>query len=828
MKWIVLFTFLINNIFFVNISYANTAVDLATGTPDKKEEKIQKDKQEAQELHSNLGISSIVPFDAFYKGLTGFNQTYKNRRGSKPYLSFVNYGIASNQKRMITVDLEKRSVLHSSHAAHGVNSSSDGGSGQCQKTSSVIAFGKNTPTCDIRGVPAVSFTNEGGSLQTLPLGFLLFTNKTTKAVRDKNGKVIGSEPAVAMAGLQGQDAVGRSILLHDSDYVESGGNSWGCIAVSNDMFKDMYDTLSGNTIVYTFSSGVDSSLTEEERNLIGSSSEPNTYNPAPASSSLPAKPKFEDLEISKAPASSGALIMGIVGIGAAYMLTSGKKKKSDDNPAMATEPLQGSTHYQECQKLSDTSWGETVKDINSGADPSSHFRGSWRELHQTARNNSVENGEAVEMAEERVATINDCVATAYISGRTDFTKSNINQPETKKSSDGSITCVYEGAESQDYQPCLDTIASYDTLRQNETVAHNKQVEDYKASSQSRVDLVKGENAQALALAQSSGLQADHSNVALERAEISSSNIDQLSAVASRIPTIDSLYDECKASYAKHGTVSVNEYNQFAKLYLGTPKSFAAERDYCLEAVTKAKPINNQNAREQVKAVLKKLGHEMQEYTSKSEALKNRSTMTPTMDSSAFTRNLTNLNLNGVDNGAPMGGYGRDGSMLMYNNGSGNNGAAGSFGAGGMINGQGSPGSAGAVGGINRRAPGMNGAGVYSTSGGYGSMGDAGSQNNNRTAGSGIYDEEFHRKINAALQSPEKVAELNLSPEDMKEYIARRDYNQLMAQGSANAGRAPASSAGDVKDERPVDISAKEMNIFDIISSRYAKEFSEDL
>jgi hypothetical protein len=787
MKWITLFTFLINNIFFVNISYAQLASQEITESDFD---------QKTNELYQSLGIDSIVPKEAFVEGYTTYLDFLKKGKiANSQYLTFVNFSIPAINPRFIIVDLKNRSVydkLPPVRVSHGMRSGEKGG-------------------------PAVSFSNDHKSHQS-SLGFYI-TGETYQGGHGLSLKLDGVSSGLNTA------ARPRLVVIHAADYVDEGGRSQGCLALNEDSKTIVVPLLAGKKLIYAFESNNLPKLGDKQSAIeaIKTKTAETFETPADVSNVKRETEKFEDLEIAKAKPSNGGLLMGLVGIGGAFAIAS-KKDLDKNQPALAqVETLGGSAHYQKCQNLSDSSWAQTSQDINAGGNPSEHFRGSWAELRATAKLEELDNSDVVAKAQERTAEINECVATAYISTRTDFTKSNINQPDMQKSLDGSITCKYEGAESQDYQPCLDTIAAYDKLRQDELTAHNKQAADYQNSAQIRVGLVNGDSAQAQALAQASGLQADHSNIALKRAEISSSNIDQLSAIASKIPTTDSLYDECKAKFARHGTVSANEFSEFSKAYFKAPQTYSAERDYCLEAVTKAKPLNNQEAREQVKAVLKKLGHEMQEYTSKSEALKNRSAMTPTMDSNTFTRNLTDIKFNEIGNGSPVKGYGRDGSLLLQNNGSGSSSAAGSFGSGGAINGQGSN----AV-GVYRRAPGINGASAYSTSGGYGSMGSSGSQDLNRAAGSGIYDDEFHRKINAALQSPEKVAELNLSPEQMKEYIARRDYNQLMAQGSSNAGRDPASTAGDVKDERPVDISAKEMNIFDIISSRYAKEFSEDL
>jgi hypothetical protein len=822
MKWITLFTFLINNIFILNITYAE-----AQNQQSREDQEKERFKQEAQEIYKAVGVNSrILPYEAFLKGYIGYFK-HKNKLNGLPIITFVNFSIPSNENRLVTIDFKARTVPYTSIVAHGMNSRPDPDGSMCTPSEKNPWMSDSLKGLVCPAVPnsiAKYFSTRGGDYKSAK-GLMYIDNYDP----------IGLRPAYRIRGLDSEsnDVGSRGVLFHGAEYPEAGASSAGCFVVPNRLYDQGAALLKNKTLLYAFEGtnlissapvrAVDEETGEEIPRAVVVSSQDQDFTESPDVTNVKSSTaEFKDLEIAKAPTSKGGLLLGIAGIAGAYMLAT-KDKNDEKNEGMSTENLVGSPRYEECQQLSSLPWSQVVQNIKAGQSPSSQFTGSWSELHKTMANSSIENEEAVALADERTALINECVAIAHISTRTDFTKKNINQPETKSSSDNSITCKYDSAESQDYQPCLSTIEAYDQLRKDEVVAHNQQASNFQATSQQRLNQVTGDNAQAQALSQSGGLQEDHSNIALERAEISRSNIQQLSAIASKIPTLDSLYDECKENFAKHGTVSVNEYNQFTKIYLAQKVSFTSERDFCLEAVSKARPVTNQSAREQIKAVLKKLGGEMEEYTSKSQALKNRTAQTPTMDSNAFTRNLTDLKFTSVGNGAPVRGYGRDGSLLLQNSGVGSNNASGSFGSGGLINAQGSN-----TAGVYRRAPGMNGADTYSTSGGSGSMGNPSSQDTNSAAGSGIYDEEFHRKINAALQSPEKVAELNLSPEQMKEYIARRDYNQLMAQGSSNAGRDPASSAGEVKDERPVDISAKEMNIFDIISSRYAKEFSEDL
>ncbi|MDD4975545.1 MAG: murein L,D-transpeptidase catalytic domain family protein [Bacteriovorax sp.] len=830
MKWVIFYTFTLNLILFINVSYAQNQ--------NKDEQEKDQFKKDAQDIYRSVDISRIVPYEAFFKGYVGY-QKYRRRLNGSPIITFLNYSIPSNQQRLVTVDFKKRTTPFVSHAAHGRNSSSDEGAA-CSKVDTVKANNRSIPACQpFMGVPAVSFSDRTNSLQS-SLGFIL--------VGEHNfGKVVGK--SLILKGLEdsNQGIQSREILFHSGNYVEIGGNSWGCIAIPPDLFSKGYELLKNNTLLFSFEgskfSGAGTvaipqsipeptTVSEEELKEAVVSSKDQNYSSTPDVSNVKREtPPFEELDIAKAPPSKAGLSMGLTAVGGAVVtLKSSNKSKKNSTPP---ETLKGSSKYEECQKLSDAPWEDTVTDINAGENPSNHFKGSWNELHQTLKNESVDNGPAIDRAEERLAIINDCVASAHISERTNFDKQNINQPDKKSSEDGSITCVYEGPESQDYQACLETIAAHDSLLQQEAAAHAKQEVDFKASSEKKVKQVTGENAQSLALDQFTGLQIDHSNIAHERADISIRKIDQLAAIASRIPTTDSLYDECKSKFAKHGTVSIDEYNQFAKIYSASPKTFNAERDYCLSAVsTSVKPIQNQNAREEVKNVLKKFGREMEVYSSKSSALLNRSSLTPDLNSSSFGIALTDLKLNseaqelsgGVFQGNPQDG------LMLTNSGSSKD-KGGAAGTSFLINPNVARIQELGLSGVASSAANGTQQGGSSFKGTYGNVGSYKGAGGTSGAflGNGIYNEEFNRKIESALRYPQNLAELKLSPPEMKEYLERKKYNELMARSPNEvAGRTPASSTVVIKDETPKAISAKEQNIFEIISIRYAKKFFNGL
>jgi len=805
MKWLIVL-----NILFINIAFSNEKED---------EEKF---KKEAPEIYRSVKINKLVPYEAFLKAYIAYFK-YRNRLNNTPIITFVNYSIPSTQQRLVTVNFQDKNIIYISHASHGRNSSSEGGRA-CTRNTSVNFDGSQIPACpSIHGVPAVAFSTEGHSLQS-SLGMVIVSG----AHHGSAGFTKYHPKSLTLMGLDktNSEMESHGVVFHDGNYVAEGGTSFGCIAVPKETFNKGYEILKNNTLLFAFEGSnfspngegnayADASLKE----AIESSKDKNFVAPPDTSGITKDNPSFAELDLSLAPPSIGARALGIQPVGGSGVT------------APPPELLKGSTPFEDCQNLSNLSWPDTVKLVNSSANPAEVFKGSWSELHQTAKNESIEDYDSMQLGKARVTTINKCVAMAHLE-HADYKKPSLNQPDKKTSSDGSITCVYQGAESQDYSACTKAIDKNEALLKNEAEVHAKQESDFKDSSNTRVAQVIGDTAQSSALNEASGLQADHSKIALARAELSKQKIDQLAAVASQIPTVDSLYDECKDKFAKHGTVAIDDYNQFAKVYMKRPEPFEGERDYCLDAVKNgSNPIHNQKAREEIKKVLKKYGRDMDEYTSKSSSLLNRSTQTPTLSDSSFGMALTDLNMkNSLSTSSRDGvnGADQDDSMLLVN---GNQKMSGSNGLGAYLE---------RTNGLGTQSSRFNGVSVSGNRGSQlggldsstaykGPAEVAGSTYGSSYGKGGIYDEDFYRKINTALDHPEKLASLNLSPAEMQEYNTRKAYKELMAKGANDVGaRAPASGVNEIKDESLQGISSKEQNLFEIISSRYAKKFVNGL
>ncbi len=845
MKGFLVFTFIIQVVVFASAARAQIVPESEAETKRKDKEKFTKD---AEEIYRAVGIDGIVPFSAFYKTFVAY-YTYYEKTNKKALLTFFNYSIPNKEDRLVTIEFDKKTKFIQAHAGHGINSSADpkDPNRPCQQIQKSIELDGRTQKIKIcensrTSIPAVSFSNTLNSLQS-SLGFIMAKNPGSPTLPvGKNLQLEGLEST-------NDQIANRGIYFHSGE----GEISQGCIMVPQSHFNRYFEIIKGGTLIYAFQALASSSSTDVDEGELNRAIEVRkkiSYAQSSDYSNVrPTMQEFGQTTLSQARPSVGAAYMGIGG------------------PTQIPELLKGSSKYEVCQKLSDSSWSDTVSFINAGGDPSERFRGSWTELNQYVIDNAIQNQPAVELAEQRVATINDCVAMAHISNRTNFSKPNINMPEKKSSTDGSITCVYNGPESQDYQACLRTIEAQNILQKAEADTHLKQEENFKNSAEKRVaqvqsasasgytpssvtnptnsnqnvsntktfglqangpDFQGGNNAQFQALGQASSMISDHSNVAVERANISQSKLDQLMAIASQIPTSDSLYDECSNRFAKHGTVSINEYNEFAHTRLEEPKSFQAERDYCQAAVSKqVNPIHNQPAREEIKKVLKSYGREVQEYTSKSNNLLQQTALSPSIDNSLFGLNLNGnganfqdqFNTSGLANATNQ----DQGSSVLLgrrtSNGNGSSGLDSLVGGANIHSGVYDPTSEAA-----KKGKGFAGSDFSLVSNGYsGALRGTSSVGNGITGG--IFDEEFYRKINLALEHPEQLDSLKLTPEQMKEYLDRKSYFDSMTNGEEVGRRAPASGTVlDFKDKTQLPINDKDLNIFDIISTRYAKKF----
>jgi hypothetical protein len=421
------------------------------------------------------------------------------------------------------------------------------------------------------------------------------------------------------------------------------------------------------------------------------------------------------------------------------------------------------------------------------------------------------------------------VAIAHISTRTDFDKDNINQSETKSSADGKITCVYNGPESQDYQMCLKTIAAHEAMLATEKMLHNSQNSNYRADGNARLTQVKSQSSSGSQLTQGNivnqarSFTEEAANITQDRANISQDKLIALRNIASQIPTRDSLYDECVTKFTRHGTVGVDDFNDVSNIYMKEQaQPYSQERDYCLQAVSsQVRPIHNQKAREEIKGVLKDFGEEVVDYKSKSENLLTQSANTNPIGDSAF-----GFAVNSNAGPTPL--------VLKPNDGQGADSLFKEIDS--NLSANATRNVASAKNAISSRAMLNKKDGNQASKIGKGFQGSDFSLTTSYRSGggaavsgsgaNGIYNEEFYGKINLALQNPDQLESLKLSEDQLKEYYNQKQYFDSFkaAKDEIDPNRSPASKIVDLKNQTPSPIAEKEMNLFEIISLRYAKKF----
>lgn len=140
-------------------------------------------------------------------------------------LAVIDYSLPSTEPRLWVFDLERRTLLHAEHVAHGKGS------------------GENY---------AHAFSNRYGSHQS-SLGLFV----TAETYYGRNGyslRMDGLEPGI------NDQARERAIVMHGADYVNPAqarnfgrlGRSWGCPAVRPPVAREIIDTLSGGQLLFAY------------------------------------------------------------------------------------------------------------------------------------------------------------------------------------------------------------------------------------------------------------------------------------------------------------------------------------------------------------------------------------------------------------------------------------------------------------------------------------------------------------------------------------------------------------------------------------------------
>jgi hypothetical protein len=182
---------------------------------------------DAVSLYRELGLEGQVGFTAFEQALAGYRAIDTKR---KEILTLIDFSKPSTDPRLWVLDIPRRTVLFTSHVAHGQNSG---------------------------GNYATAFSNRHGSHQS-SLGFFL----TAGTYNGKNGYSLvldGLEPGI------NDNARARAVVIHGAAYANPSvidaqgrlGRSWGCPALPEALTRPVIDAIQGGSVLYIYADDQD-------------------------------------------------------------------------------------------------------------------------------------------------------------------------------------------------------------------------------------------------------------------------------------------------------------------------------------------------------------------------------------------------------------------------------------------------------------------------------------------------------------------------------------------------------------------------------------------
>jgi L,D-transpeptidase catalytic domain len=196
---------------------------------EKNKDKVENESSQKNyitDLYEKCELEGKLDFDIFSMAITGYsNITTQNNK----ILSIADLTKPSNKKRLFIIDLEKEKILYRTFVAHGKNS------------------GMVVPT---------QFSNKIGSLKS-SLGFYL-TGNTYIGKHGYSLLLNGIEKGI------NDNARVRGIVIHGANYVSKKyiernnriGRSWGCPAVSEELSRQIIDTIKGGSCLFIYSDDV--------------------------------------------------------------------------------------------------------------------------------------------------------------------------------------------------------------------------------------------------------------------------------------------------------------------------------------------------------------------------------------------------------------------------------------------------------------------------------------------------------------------------------------------------------------------------------------------
>lgn len=209
---------------FILVSHVPTPVNnnapqnISTPTPNTKPEVGLAHKI----LYKQIGLSSILKFEAFEQALQGYEQLDPTNKG---ILTVIDFSLPSTEKRMVVIDMVDKKVLYHNVVSHG------------------RASGEKYAT---------SFSNRHESHQS-SLGFYV-TQNTYQGSNGYSLRLDGLEKGI------NDQAKARAIVIHGADYANESiiastgrlGRSYGCPALPQRLNRPIINTIKDGTLVYIY------------------------------------------------------------------------------------------------------------------------------------------------------------------------------------------------------------------------------------------------------------------------------------------------------------------------------------------------------------------------------------------------------------------------------------------------------------------------------------------------------------------------------------------------------------------------------------------------
>ena len=178
-------------------------------------------------VYNNLATNNFMlpQKKSFTKAMEGYFQLKERGIVQKDILTLVDYSLSSNENRLWVIDLKNNIILFQSLVSHGRNSGNE--------------F-------------AAKFSDKPESYQS-SLGFFV-TGETYYGKHGYSLRLDGLEKGV------NSNARARAIVVHGADYVseqfakQNGrlGRSLGCLALSQELTKEVIDTIKDKSCIYVY------------------------------------------------------------------------------------------------------------------------------------------------------------------------------------------------------------------------------------------------------------------------------------------------------------------------------------------------------------------------------------------------------------------------------------------------------------------------------------------------------------------------------------------------------------------------------------------------